>query len=100
MEKSTKDCYSIWVEHDRLIALSGQIASSNTYLSSIVIEVIETVLFLCFYFFFYERYFKCKKFKQKHLSNMQPDIFISKTKHKQKHLSNIQPDIPISKKST
>ena len=52
MEKSTKDCYSIWVEHDRLIALSGQIASSNTYLSSIVIEVIETVLFLCFYFFF------------------------------------------------
>ena len=52
MEKSTKDCYSIWVEHDRLIALSGQIASSNTYLSIIVIEVIETVLFLCFYIFF------------------------------------------------
>ena len=51
MEKSTKDCYSIWVEHDRLIALSGQIASSNTYLSSIVIEVIETVLFLCCCFF-------------------------------------------------
>ena len=98
MEKSTKDCYSIWVEHDRLIALSGQIASSNTYLSSIVIEVIETVLFLCSYFFFYERYFK--KYKQKHLSNIQPDISISKTKHKQEHLSNIQPDIPISKKST
>ena len=77
MEKSTKDCYSIWVEHDRLIALSGQIASSNTYLSSIVIEVIETVLFLCFYFF-YERYFKCKKYKQKHLSNIQPNISINK----------------------
>ena len=55
--------------------------------SSIVIEVIETV------FFFFERHFKCKK--QKHLSNIQPDISISK-----KHLSNIQPDISISKKST
>ena len=37
-------------------------------LSSIVIEVIRTV------FFFYERYFKHKKHKQKHLSNIQPDI--------------------------
>ena len=39
-------------------------------LSSIVIEVIGTVSF----FFFYERYFKCKKDKEKHLSNIQPDI--------------------------
>ena len=36
-------------------------------ISSIDIEVIRTV-------FFYERYFKCKKHKQKHLSNIQPDI--------------------------
>ena len=35
--------------------------------SSIVIEVIRTG-------FFYEIYFKCKKHKQKHLSNIQPDI--------------------------
>ena len=51
-------------------------------ISSIVIEVIKTVLF------FYERYFKCKKHKQKQLSNIQPDIYISK----KRHLSNIQPD--------
>ena len=31
-----------------------------------------------FYIFFYERYFKCKKHKQKHLSNIQPNISISK----------------------
>ena len=37
-------------------------------ISSIVIEVIRTG------FFFYERYFKGKKHKQKHLSNIQPDI--------------------------
>ena len=37
--------------------------------SSVVIEIIGTVLF-----FFYERYFKCKKHKQKHLSNIQPNI--------------------------
>ena len=42
-------------------------------LSSIVIEVIRTVLF-----FFYERYFKYKKHKQKHLSNIQPNISTSK----------------------
>ena len=35
--------------------------------SSIVIEVIRTG-------FFYEIYFRCKKHKQKHLSNIQPDI--------------------------
>ena len=39
--------------------------------SSIVIEVIETV-------FFFMKDFKCKKHKQKHLSNMQPDISTSK----------------------
>ena len=50
-------------------------------LSSIVIEVIRTV----FIYFFYGRYFKCKKHKQKHLSNIQSDISISK----KKHLSNI-----------
>ena len=42
-------------------------------LSSIVIEVIRTVSFF-FFFLFYGRYFKCKKHKQKHLSNIQPDI--------------------------
>ena len=41
--------------------------------SSIVIEVIGRVLP-----FFYERYFKCKKHKQKHLSNIQPNISTSK----------------------
>ena len=55
--------------------------------SSIVTEAIGTVLF------FYERYFKCKKHKQKHLSNIQPNISISK-----KHLSNIQPNIFKQKK--
>ena len=30
------------------------------------------------FFFFYERYFKCKKHKQKHLSNIPPNISISK----------------------
>ena len=47
-----------------------------------VIEAIGTVLF------FYERYFKCKKHKQKHLSNIQPNVSTSK-----KHLSNIQTNI-------
>ena len=64
-------------------------------LSSIVIEVIRTVSI----FFFYKRYFKCKKHKQKHISNIQPDI--SKQKNppkKQKHLSNIQPYIFKQKK--
>ena len=37
-----------------------------------MIEVIGTVLF------FYERYFKCKKHKQKHLSNIQLNISTSK----------------------
>ena len=49
-------------------------------------------------YFFYERYFKCKKHKQKHLSNIQPDIFKQKKNHKQKYLSNIQPDISKQKK--
>ena len=57
--------------------------------SSIVIEAIGTVFIL----FFYERYFKCKKQKQKHLSNIQPNISTSK-----KHLSNIQPNIFKQKK--
>ena len=61
-------------------------------ISSIVIEVIRKVLF------FSKRYFKCKKHKQKHLSNIQPDISKQKKKkHKQKHLSNIQPDISKQK---
>ena len=38
-------------------------------LSSIVIEVIRTA-----FIFFYERYFKCEKHKQKHLSDIQPNI--------------------------
>ena len=45
--------------------------------SKIVIEIIRT-------FFFYERQIECKKHKQKHLSEVQPDI--SKQK---KHLNNI-----------
>ena len=48
----------------------------STNRSSIDIEGIRTVFVL--YFFFYERYFKCKKHKQKHLSNIQPDISKSK----------------------
>ena len=40
-------------------------------LSSIVIEVIRTVFI---FLFFYQRYFKCKKHKQKHLSSIQTDI--------------------------
>ena len=44
--------------------------------SSIVIEVIRIVSFI------YERYFKCKKQKQKHLSNMQPDISKQKSTNK------------------
>ena len=42
-------------------------------MSSIVIEVIEAVLIS-----FHERYFKCKKHKQKHVSNIQPNISTSK----------------------
>ena len=38
-------------------------------ISSIRIEVISAV-----FFFFYERYFECTKHKQKHLSNIKPDI--------------------------
>ena len=41
---------------------------------------------------------KCQKDKQKHLSNIQPDIFKQKKNHKQKYLSNIQPDISKQKK--
>ena len=40
-------------------------------ISSIRIEIISTVLFI---YFFYERYFKCAKHKQKYLSNIKPDI--------------------------
>ena len=51
-------------------------------LSSIVIEVIRTVSI----FFFYKRYFKCKKHKQKHISNIQPDISKQKTPPKNKNI--------------
>ena len=44
-------------------------------LSSIDIEGISTLFVL---YFFYERYFKYKKHKQKHLSNINPNISISK----------------------
>ena len=44
---------------------------SNTAVSSIDIEVVRTVSFVLF---FYERYFKHLKHKQKHLPNNQPDI--------------------------
>ena len=43
-------------------------------LSSINIKVIRKA----FAIFFYERYFKCKKYKQNDLSNIQPNISISK----------------------
>ena len=43
--------------------------------SSIDVEVIRTVFYLIF---FYERYSKHLKHKQKHLSNIQPNISISK----------------------
>ena len=43
-------------------------------LSSIDIEGISTLFVL---YFFYERYFKYKKHKQKHLSNINPNISIS-----------------------
>ena len=36
------------------------------------------------FYFFDERYFKCKKHKQKHLSNIQPDISISKKNNTKK----------------
>ena len=49
--------------------------NTKHYASSIVIEAIGTVLFI---YFFYERYFKCKKHKQKHLSNIQLNISTSK----------------------
>ena len=41
------------------------------------------------YIFFYERYFKCEKSKQKHQSNIQTNISISKQKI---YPSNIQPN--------
>ena len=59
--------------------------------SSVDIEVIRAGFFL---FFFYKRYFKHLKHKQKHLTNIQPNISISK-----KSLStNIQPNICKCKK--
>ena len=41
-------------------------------INSIVNEGIRTVFIIII--FFYERYLKCKKHKQKHLSNIPPDI--------------------------
>ena len=58
-------------------------------ISSTGIEVIRTV----FNLFFWWRNFKHLKHKQKHLSNIKPDI--SKQK---KHLSNSQPDISKQKR--
>ena len=46
-------------------------------ISSIDIEGIRTV-FVLYIYIFHERCFKCKKHKQKHLSNIQPNISISK----------------------
>ena len=42
----------------------------TAHISSIVVEVIRTVLF-----FFYERYFNYKPHKQNHLTNIQPNIY-------------------------
>ena len=49
------------------------------------------------FFLFYERYFKCKRHKQKHPSNIQPDISKQK-QHKKKDLSKIQTDNSKQKK--
>ena len=46
--------------------------------------------------FFVKDILTVKKYKQKHLSNNQPDISKEK-RHKQKHLSNIHPDISKQK---
>ena len=50
------------------------------------------------FIFFMKDILNVKKHKQKHLSNIQPDIFKQKKNHKQKYLSNIQPDISKQKK--
>ena len=55
--------------------LLGYKANFTLQKSSIAIEAVGTVLFI---YLFYERYFKCKKHKQKHISNIKPDISISK----------------------
>ena len=47
----------------------------NHDISSVDIEVIKKVFI---FIFFYKRYFKHLKHKQKHLSNIQPNISISK----------------------
>ena len=52
---------------------------SMTNVISIDIEGIRTV-FVLYIYIFYERYFKYKKHKQKHLSNIQSNISISKKK--------------------
>ena len=62
--------------------LSIQVTKFYEVLSSIDIEVNKTV----FIYFFYERYFKCKKHKQNPLSNIQSNIFKQKKKT-QKHPS-------------
>ena len=77
--------------------------------SSIDIEVIRTV----FNIFFMKDILNVKNTNKKHLSNIQPNILISKkkkkhlsdiqpdiSKSKQKHLSNIQPNISKSKKAS
>ena len=55
LEKSTENCYSIWIEHDRLIVLFGQITLSNTYLWHILLAVFVVYVFrfhiLQFYYF-------------------------------------------------
>ena len=45
LEKSTEDCYSIWVQRDRLIVLFGQITSSNTHLWYILLVVFIVYVF-------------------------------------------------------
>ena len=56
----------------RIIDLQTFDKDLKRLISSIVIEVIGRVIF------FYKRYFKCKKHKQNHLSNIQPNISTSK----------------------
>ena len=65
-------------------------------LSSIVIEVIRTVFI---FLFFYQRYFKCKKHKQKHLSSIQTDISKQK-KHLKHHSDNIHKVLKYLKKAS
>ena len=52
--------------------------SMHNYSYVVVLVLRLTGQFLLIYIFLYKRYFKCKKHKQKHLSNIQLNTFKSK----------------------